>query len=186
MLQAYVLSISDVSDVCCKCFVWLLQSRSRCCICCNACTRMLQASISNVSSVFSYACCKCVYLDVAYVSHICCNVLYGCCVCFAMVFKCFHVFLQVFQTRVSSVSRAFRRMFQMLHLDVSKVHRVFFLLVATGCSYWRAPGVVQGADATWAQVGRRPHVGSGSTRSAGATDKAVTDVEALATPTFYI
>jgi len=37
----------------------------------NACTRMLQAS--HVSSVFSDICCKCVYLDVAYVSHICCK-----------------------------------------------------------------------------------------------------------------
>jgi hypothetical protein len=33
---------------------------------------MLQRSVTNVSSVFSDVCCKCVYLDVAYVSHICC------------------------------------------------------------------------------------------------------------------
>jgi hypothetical protein len=59
---------------------------------------------------FPDACCKCVYLDVAYVSHIRC-------MCFnwklhmvAMVFKCFQVFFQVFQKHVSSVSTVFRRM----------------------------------------------------------------------------
>jgi hypothetical protein len=54
--------------------------------------------------------------------------LSGCCVCFAMVFKCFQVFLRVFQTHVSSVSSVFRRTFQMLHLDVSKVDRVLHML----------------------------------------------------------
>jgi hypothetical protein len=34
---------------------------------------MLQTSFSNVSSVFSDVCCSCVYLDVAYASHICCK-----------------------------------------------------------------------------------------------------------------
>jgi hypothetical protein len=42
-------------------------------ICCDGCTLILQMSIPNVLSVFSYVCCKCVYLDVAYVSHICCK-----------------------------------------------------------------------------------------------------------------
>jgi hypothetical protein len=37
------------------------------------CTRMLQASVPNVSSFFSDVCCKFVYLDVAYVSHVCCK-----------------------------------------------------------------------------------------------------------------
>jgi hypothetical protein len=36
-------------------------------------TVMLQMSVPNVSSVFSNICCKCVYLNVAYISHICCN-----------------------------------------------------------------------------------------------------------------
>ena len=42
---------------------------------------------------------------------------------FAMVFKCFQVFLQVFQKHVSSVSSTFRHMLQGLHLNVSKVDR---------------------------------------------------------------
>jgi hypothetical protein len=63
---------------------------------------MLQTFVSNISSVFSYACCKCVYLDVAYILQICCNVLSGCCVCFAIVFKCFY--------------KCFRRMFQVFRL----------------------------------------------------------------------
>ena len=40
----------------------------------------------------------------------------GCCICFAMFFKCFQAFSQVFPTLVSSVSSIF---FSMLHLYVS-------------------------------------------------------------------
>jgi hypothetical protein len=45
----------------------------RCCIYCNGCICMLQASVPNVSSIFLDVCCKCIYVDVAYVSHICCK-----------------------------------------------------------------------------------------------------------------
>jgi hypothetical protein len=54
-------------------------------------TRMLQVFVPNILSMFSDVCCKCVYLDVAYVSYIC--------------FKCF-IYLW--------------NMLQVLHLDVSK------------------------------------------------------------------
>jgi hypothetical protein len=48
---------------------------------------------------------------------------------FAIVFKCFfHMFLQVFQTHVSSVSFVFLCIFQVLHLDISKVDKVLHLL----------------------------------------------------------
>jgi hypothetical protein len=40
----------------------------------------------------------------------------------------FHVFLQVFHRHVSSALSIFRRIFQMLHLDVSKVDRVLHML----------------------------------------------------------
>jgi hypothetical protein len=54
---------------------------------------MLQAFVSNVSSVFSDVCCKCVYLDVVYVSHICLQVFYwDVAYVFAMVSSIFHVF----------------------------------------------------------------------------------------------
>jgi hypothetical protein len=72
---------------------------------------------------FLDVCCKCVYLDVAYVSHICCKCFTWMLRMFAMVFKCFHMFLQLFQTHVLSVSSVFRCMLQVLHLDVSKVDR---------------------------------------------------------------
>ena len=67
------------------------------------------------------------------------NILFGCCVCFIMVFKCFQVFLQVFRMYVSSISSAFRRMLQVLYLDVSKVDRLLhlpsrFLLPCLGVS----------------------------------------------------
>jgi hypothetical protein len=39
-------------------FIWMLQSRSGCCICCNDKIRMLQAYASIVSGV-SDVCCKC-------------------------------------------------------------------------------------------------------------------------------
>jgi hypothetical protein len=38
------------------------------------------------------------------------------------------VFLQVFQTYVSSVLPVYRRMLQMFHLDVSKVDRLLHML----------------------------------------------------------
>ena len=72
-----------------------------------------------VTSVFIWI----LYMFHTYVA----SVLSGCCVCFTMVFKCFQVFLQVFQIHVSSISSAFRRMLQVLYLNVSKVDRVLHL-----------------------------------------------------------
>jgi hypothetical protein len=46
---------------------------------------------------------------------------------FIMVSSVFHVFLQVFQTHVSNVSFVFRRILQLLHLDVLKPDRVLHL-----------------------------------------------------------
>jgi hypothetical protein len=82
-------------------------------------------------------------LDVAYICMLQAYVLSvlhvssGCCI--RLVFKCFSdVFSQVFQTLVSSVSSVFFCMLQLLHLDVSKVDRMWH----TGCP-WEAAG---GAD----------------------------------------
>jgi hypothetical protein len=66
MFQLFQRYVASVSYECCK-------SKLGCCICCNGYTCMLQVSVSNVSSVFSYECCNWFYLDVAYVSHICCS-----------------------------------------------------------------------------------------------------------------
>jgi hypothetical protein len=67
----------------------------------------LYTYVTNVCSqcfiYFSDICCKCVYLDVAYVSHICCNCFIQMLLVFAIVFKCFQVFLQVFRTYIASV-----------------------------------------------------------------------------------
>jgi hypothetical protein len=60
-----------------------------CCICCNGCTRMFLVTVPNVSSVFSDVCCKFVYLDIAYVSHICCKCFIWMLRMFSMVFKRF-------------------------------------------------------------------------------------------------
>jgi hypothetical protein len=102
-------SVSDISEVCCKCFIWMLRSRSECCICCNTYTCILQVSIQDILSVFSEVCCKCVYLDVAYVSHIC--------------YKCLIWMLHMFSNDFSSVFMFFcyclRLMFQVFHLSLN-------------------------------------------------------------------
>jgi hypothetical protein len=96
MFQTYVVS---VSYGCCK-------SRSGCCICCNGCTRMLQAPILNVSSVFFPTYVASVFIWMLHMfSHIRC--------------KCFIWMLHMF-TMTSSVFRCFckyfRHIFQMFHL----------------------------------------------------------------------
>jgi hypothetical protein len=50
---------------------------------------MLQASVPKVLSEFSDACCKCVYLDIAFISHICCK-------CFIKMFRMFAIISSVF------------------------------------------------------------------------------------------
>ena len=89
--------------------------------------RHVASFCSQYSSVFSNICCKSVYLDVAYVSHICCKCFIWILHMFYNGFKCFIVFLQVFQTHGLSVSSVFIRILQVLHLDVSKLDRVLHL-----------------------------------------------------------
>jgi hypothetical protein len=106
MFQVFHRYVAIVSCGCCKC-------RSRCCICYNGCTRMLQSS--NVSSAFSDICCNSVlpgcwlrfihmlqvfYLDIAYVLQ--------------WFFSCFLVFF-------SSVSEACFKCFMCLQTYVASV-----------------------------------------------------------------
>jgi hypothetical protein len=80
MLQRYVIS---VSYGCCK-------SGSGCCLCCNGCTRILQTSVPNVSSVFLDVCCKCFILILRIFSMVFQVFSGGCLRVFqAHVFKCF-------------------------------------------------------------------------------------------------
>jgi hypothetical protein len=80
MLQTYVSNVSPVSDICCsKCFILQVFSlagvgsgcmrsiSSRCLICCNSYTGMLQVYVWNVSAV-SDVYCKCFYLHAAYIA----------------------------------------------------------------------------------------------------------------------
>jgi hypothetical protein len=69
---------------------------------------------------FSNACCKCVYLDVAYVSHISC-------MCFIWMLQWFSSIFFMCLRSISSVSTAFRRMLQLLYLNVLRVDRVLHL-----------------------------------------------------------
>jgi hypothetical protein len=75
----------------------------------NGYTYMLRASVLNISSIFSDIRCKCVYLDVVYVSHIYCKCfLFGCCMCFCNGFSSVFRFFY----------KCFRRMFQVFHLSL--------------------------------------------------------------------
>ena len=66
MLQAYILSVLDVPEICCKCFRCVAKVDLDVAYVAKV-VHVLQASVSNISSVFSDVCCNCVYLDVAYV-----------------------------------------------------------------------------------------------------------------------
>ena len=120
---------------------------------------MLQASVPNVSSAFSDICCKCAYLDDAYVSHICCksmyemfqlcqsyvaisvfmlqvaSVLFGCCICFTHM-------LQVYVPNVSSASDLCS--LQVFHVaSVSCLRGLFREGALPGC---QGKGRVKGRD----------------------------------------
>jgi hypothetical protein len=127
MLQAYVLSVSIVSEVCCKGFQWILQKLIGMLHILQCCTLMLQTSVANVLSVF-FRCMLQVCLS-------------GCCICFAHMFLnvlsgCCDV-LQCFSSVSCVFYKCFRRMFQSFHrssdvcckccLNVSKVDRVLHL-----------------------------------------------------------
>jgi hypothetical protein len=95
------------------------------------------------------------------------SVLSGCYM-FAMVFKHFYVFFQVFQKYVSSVSSIFRHMLQVLHLDVSKLDQVLHMgyawEVGEAASGPRVqPGSAGNIRPAWALRGRakRKHIGRG-------------------------
>jgi hypothetical protein len=62
------------------------------------------------------------------------SVLSGCCVCFCNCLCVFQVFLRVSQMHVSSVPSDFRRMLQVLRLNISKADRVLHLPPRLGVS----------------------------------------------------
>jgi len=73
---------------------------------------------------FSDVRCNCVYLDVVYVSFICCK----CFICMLHMSALISSVLQVFQTHILNILFVFRRMLEVLHLDVSQVDRVLHML----------------------------------------------------------
>jgi energy-converting hydrogenase Eha subunit C len=90
MLQTYVSSVSDVSEVCCKCF--------------HVDVAKVDRDVAYAASV-SEACCKCLfivfhlfqtyvasvfYLNVAYVSHIYCKSIF-------QIFQLFHSYVFMLQ-----------------------------------------------------------------------------------------
>jgi hypothetical protein len=77
---------------------------------------------------FSYVCCKCVYLDVAYVFTHMLQVFYLDVVyVLQWFFKCFMCFFVSASTYVSNISSVFRLMLQVLCLNISKINWVLHL-----------------------------------------------------------
>jgi hypothetical protein len=101
------------------------------CICCNSCTRMLQASVPELTFHLYFQ----MYVESVFIS-----IFYMFYTYVASVLSGFCIYLQwfssVFQVSFASVSEAyfklfhlsFRRMLQVLHLDISKVDRVLHML----------------------------------------------------------
>ena len=108
-LQPYVLSVSDVPEVC---FIGVFRMQ--------------------VASVF-------IWMLHMFHTYVVC-VLFGCCLWlqwFSSVFRCF---FRVFQKHVSSISSAFRRMLQLLYLNVSKADRGLHLSSSpSAASSWCVP-----------------------------------------------
>jgi hypothetical protein len=155
ILQKYVSSVSDVPKGCCKCFIHgCCKSRSRCCTCSNGYTRMLQEFIQNVSSVVSDVSCKCVYLDVVYVSHICYKYFIWTLYMFAMAFKYLAgVFASVSDVCCKCFS-CFGRMLQVFHLYIVKVDRVLHMLQCV----WKNGGDASGTRVRSGDTGPRGRV----------------------------
>jgi hypothetical protein len=101
MFQRYVVSVSmDVAKVDRDVLYVAMVVH----VCCKSLFQMFHLFFKRMLQVCLSRCCICFthmlqvfYLDVAYV--------------FQWLFKCFHVFLQVFQTQASNVSFIFRRLF---------------------------------------------------------------------------
>jgi hypothetical protein len=125
MLQAYVLTVSNVSEVCCKCFQMNVAKVDG----------VLQWLYTYVASV-RFQSFICVFRRM---SQVC---LSGCCICFTHILQVFYlnvayvcngfqtfsgVFFPVFHKHVSSVSSIFRRILQVLHLDVLKLDQVLHM-----------------------------------------------------------
>jgi hypothetical protein len=90
MFQMFQMYVTSVSYECCK-------SRSRCCICCNSYTRMLQVSIQNVSSISDVR-CKCFICMLHMLQWL---YIYVVSICF----KCFIYFQMYVATGVSCFKR---------------------------------------------------------------------------------
>jgi hypothetical protein len=137
----YVSCVSDISVVCCKCFIWMLQvdqdvahvtSVSE--VCCKRLFQMFHLFQTYVASV-SFGCCKtrsgcCIYMQVFLV------LSYVCCKCFIVMFvMATHVFSS-FSWCFCKCFSYFGRMLQVFHLDIAKVDRVLHMLQCA----WEAKG----------------------------------------------
>jgi NAD(P)H-nitrite reductase large subunit len=129
MLQAYVSSISDVLEVCYKFYIDVAkvgQGCGTCCKCFRGILQVFQKFVQNISSIPDI-CCKRSDLDVAYVSHICCNNMF-------QIFQLSrsYVVVSVFMLKIASVLSGccicFPHILQMYILDVSYVAFKYFML----------------------------------------------------------
>jgi hypothetical protein len=89
----------------------MLQSKLRCCICCNGVYLCGKGLLPMFHLCFLGTRCNCVYLDVAYISHIRCMCVFRCFFkCFSSMFQVFHMSLHcncwiwMFQKQILGVS----------------------------------------------------------------------------------
>jgi len=146
MLQIYVSNVSGIIEVCCSCFIWLLQKQmGGCCICCKCFKDMLQEFVQNVSSVTDLRCKRfdCCICFTHMLQHYVSNVLFVPVFLLQQVFSCCKlqvVYLDVayvFCTHVASVcSRCFicfRRMLHVFHVVWRVRERGRVMVAPHGC-----------------------------------------------------
>ena len=161
MLQAYVSSVSDVSEVCCKCF-----------------RGMLQAFVQNVSYVFRYMFASVFYLDVAYVLRMLQE--YVPMVLAILALRCSKSSCCKFASVLSRRCICFTHMFQVYVLNVSSASDVCCIQVfhvSEGCS--ESHGGMARVLVDWARrarcrrMGRARASGRGTWARLGPMDEAM-------------
>jgi hypothetical protein len=98
MLQVFIQNISSVSEIyCSKCFIWMLHM-----------FHTYVASVLSECCIYFTHMLRVFYLDVAYVSHICCNIMFQMFICVRRILHLSVSCVQVFHGDTVSDGRMTR------------------------------------------------------------------------------
>jgi hypothetical protein len=127
VFQMFHRYVASVSDGCCK-------STSRCCICCNSCTRILKGLLPMFHLCFrTYVASMFIWMLHIFHTYVAC-VSSRCCGCLQRFQVLSGVFFQVFQKHVASVCfkcfTRFRHMLQVFYLNIAYVVVAIHMLQA--------------------------------------------------------